>query len=244
MRRIILFFSMIALLQVSTPLFCVDQYIYPYPVLSLTGKAQIYKPADEFVLKIGVVTTKDTAQKALADNSKKIDKIIDALNSIGLAEGEYQTGRFSIQPTYTPYPKDPPPQWVATINGYQVTNTLVIQSTKLDLIGQFIDAAATFGATTVEELRFTLSDPEEFSHEAIEKATNSAMNKANTMAKAAHVNLGRLVSISLDEPGNANFSPVSFAKSMDINSIPTIEPGNVSLSATVRLVYEISGDGT
>jgi hypothetical protein len=241
MKKYFFLFTLLTLLQVSPSLCSYENIGYPYPTLSLSGKAQIQKPADEFFLKIGVVTVKETAEKALSENNQKIDAIIGSLISVGLKEGEYQTGRFSIQPTYTPYPKDPPPQWKATINGYEVTNNLIIQSKKLDLIGALIDAAGRSGATTIDDMRFVISDPDRFTNEVVEKATNRAMDNALYMAKAARVSLGRLLSITLNPQDNDPiYRPVNFAK-MDVGSVPTIEPGNVTISATVNLVYEIIG---
>jgi uncharacterized protein YggE len=200
----------------------------------------VQKPADEFYLKVGVVTAKDSAQKALAENSKTMDGLIGALMTVGLEEGEYQTGRFTIHPTYTPYPKDPPANWKASINGYEVTNSLVIQSKKMDLIGAIIDAAARSGASSIDDVRFVVGDMEEFAVEALEKATKRALSNAQAMAKGAHVTLGRLVSISL-EPANDDtpYRPMNFAKAVDGESLPPIVPGKATVSATVHAVFEI-----
>lgn len=218
-----------------------EEYQYAFPTLSLSSSAKIKKAADEFTMNISVVTTSETAKTALADNNEKMEGIIGALLSVGLPESDYHTGRFTIRPTYTPYPKNPPPDWQATINGYEVTNSLSIQSKKLDLIGGLIDAAGRLGATNIDDVRFSLSDPDMHLPEAIEKATNKAMGHAQTMAKAAKVSLGKLVTISLDTPQPAAiYQPVNFAKGVEMGSLPPIEPGEVTLSATVHLVYEIA----
>lgn len=241
MKRFILLFALVASLQLNSSLQANDDYSYPYPNLSLSAKAQIQKPADEFFLKIGVVTTKDTAKDALAENNIQIAAVIEVIRTAGITDGEYQTGRFSIHPTYTPYPKDPPPNWKSTINGYEVTNSITIQSKKLDIIGACIDGASKAGATTIEDIRFVLGDPEQYIHEAIEKATSKAIYNAQAMAKAAHVVLGRLLGISLETPPQTPiYQTLNFAKGMDMESLPPIEPGNVTLSATVHMVYEIS----
>lgn len=212
------------------------------PKLSLNGQAVLYKPADQMKLTIGLTTIGKDAETALKENSEKMQKIINELLSSGLTKSEYQTGQFSIHPTFTPYPKNPPTDWKPSINGYEVTNTIQVKTEKIHQIGALIDAASRAGANKIEDIQATLKDESNFWAEAIALATKSAIEYSQVMAEAANVKLLRLLSISLNETHVRPPPPQPMAnmlyKAAAEASTP-IEPGNIEIKAHVTVVYEI-----
>lgn len=212
---------------------------YEHPTLALSAQATLSKPADELQMKIGVVTLNDTAESALSENSVRMQAVLKNLENQGLTKKEYETANFSIHPTYTPYPQNPPPNWRQTINGYEVSNSIFVHTSQMELAGKLIDAANAGGANSIENIRFTWHDPRVYWNEAVSAATTNAINDANAIATAAGVKLVRLVSISLQNSATA--SPpgnVYFAKAFSAD-VP-IQPGEVTLTANVSIEYEIS----
>lgn len=126
--------------------FCLFASGQDVPKLSLSASAKIYKPADELQMKIGVITHAINAEDGLLENSTKMREIMDQLKIAGLDHDDYETNRFSINPTYTPRPKNPPHDWRQTINGYEIKNFILIHTDKLDMAGQIIDLANREGA--------------------------------------------------------------------------------------------------
>lgn len=207
--------------------------------LTLSAQAFIRKPADELQFKIGVVTLNSEADTALVENSIRMESVIKSLEAAGLERSEYETGHFTVHPTYTPYPKNPPDDWKPSINGYEVTNSILIHTSKLDDAGKLIDAANKGGANKVDNIRFTLHDPHTYRDEAIKIATANALSDAKAIASAAGVRLVRILSINLDSSSlqNPQESTLYFARGAD--GVPPIEAGEVSLTANVTVVYEI-----
>lgn len=213
----------------------------PIPTITLSAQGTIYRPADELQMNIGVITYKETAQEALDENSLKMNTVIESLKSSGLTNKDYETGHFSINPTYTPYPKNPPEDWKQSINGYEASNTILIRTSNINLAGKIIDAANQAGANNINAINFVLHDPRTYWDEAITLAVENAMNDAQTIAKAANLNLVRILSISLE--GNNQIAPKSgafSAKIMDYSSTPAIEAGEVTIKASVNVIYEIA----
>lgn len=211
------------------------------PKLTLSAQATLHKPADELQLTVGVVNFGDNAETALTENSAKMQEVIKAIEEIGLSKSEYETGHFDIHPTYAPHPKDPPPDWKPKINGYEVSNSVSIKTSKLDIAGKLVDAVNKAGANRVENIRFVLHDSRTHWNEAISAATANAISDAKTIAVAASVRLVRLVSIALE---NANVitprpNQIYFARAMASEVEPPIEPGEVTITANVSLIYEI-----
>lgn len=215
------------------------------PKLSLSAEATIKKPADELRMRVGVVTVAETAEEALSENSVRMEAVIKGLTDAGLSKGDYETGHFSINPTYTPYPKNPPPDWRQTINGYEVRNTIQIHTSAIDSAGKWIDVANKAGANTIENIHFALSEPRMYSDEAVSTAIGYAIHDAEIIAREANVKLVQILSITVDnsyvsqQPNNLYMAKASYG-----DSAPPIEAGDVTLTARVSLSYEISSNSS
>jgi hypothetical protein len=210
------------------------------PKLTLSASATIWKPSDELQLKIGVVNLGEAAEEALEENSQKMQGVIANLELIGMTKDDYETSHFSINPTYTPYPKDPPVNWKPCINGYEVTNTILIHTPKLDMAGKIIDMANRAGANTISDIRFGLHNSREYWTEALAAAGSNAVTDARAIAGSTGVKLLRVLSISLNQTQVSSHQPnVAFAKVAGADRTLPIEPGEVSIMANITLIYEI-----
>ena len=229
---------------------CVDAQIIQtpetkvIPKLTVKGRAELEKPADELRIDVGVVTEDEEASAALAANNKLMRDIVAALKKAGLSDDEFETGRFRIRPNYSPRPRAPEPGWRPRIVGFDVVNSLHVKTGRLGLAGDLVQAATSAGANTVDNIRFGLAEPRAHRSEAIANATSNAREDARTLAEAAGVELVRLLSINLDDaatgtPRIGAAAARGFARA-EGGSSPPISPGEVTVTAGVTLVYEIS----
>jgi len=230
------------ILSALFPICAVHAATHDVPQLTLSASATIWKPSNELQLKIGVVTLGVTAEEALNENSSKMQAVIHNLEAIGLDTDDYETSHFSINPTYTPYPKDPPPNWRQTINGYEVTNTILVRTPKLDMAGKIIDSANQAGANSITDICFSLRNARDYWSEALSAAGSNAVSDAQTIAKATGVRLARVLSITLNHTqiSSPKLNLASMAREDSAGNAPPIEPGEVSITANVTLIYEIS----
>lgn len=229
----LLFISSIGVLQVYA-----DEPFFPKLIVS--GSATLHKPADQLNIAISVVTQGETAEKALSANNAKMQPVIAALQKVGLIKGEYETGRFSIQPVYSAAPKNPPQDWKPVIVGYDVTNTLNIRTQKLELAPAIIDAVSSAGANQINNINFGLKDQQKYRTEAIEAAAANAIADAQALASAANLKLVRVLEANLDQPQvYPRAAKMSFA--MAEGSGTPIEAADVEINSRVSLTYEVSG---
>lgn len=189
-----------------------------------------------------MVTLGFTAEEALAENSTKMQNVIENLEAINLNKDDYETSHFSINPTYTPYPKNPPENWKPSINGYEVTNTILIHTSKLDMAGKIIDMANKAGANSITDIRFGLHNSRDYWTEALSAAGANAVKDAQTIAQATGVQLVRVLSISLNhtQVNSPQLNMACIAKAGAAGPTPPIEPGEVSITANVTIIYEIN----
>lgn len=209
--------------------------------LTVRGEAELKVPADRAVFNLAVVTEAATSEQALQANSERMEKVIDALQRIGLVEQELSSGQFTISPRWSPRPRQAPEGWRSEIIGFSVTNRLQVQTLKLDLVGKVIAVAVKAGINELRGLQFDLADPRQYRQEAIRIATARAHEDARVLADAADAVLGQIVELNLDD---ARALPIAmprgrFAEVATAGMTPPVLPGDVTVRASVTAVYEL-----
>ena len=151
-------------------------------LLSLTAEGASRRTPDIALFNAGVVTQAATATEALADNSRRMDRVIAALKRAGIAERDIQTSAISLQPRYSDPERDAqilarttgrpyvPPTEAAKIIGYEARNTVQVRVRKLGEMGKIIDTLIGEGANQVDGPNFTLDEPREALDEARREA--------------------------------------------------------------------------
>jgi len=108
-------------------------------------------------------------------------------------------------------------------------------------MGDILDAAASAGSNTVENIGFGREDQNAAEDEAMTKAVAEARHRADTIAKAAGVRIVGVYDINTSpvfRPG-----PVMFARAVgaaDNAAVTPVAPGELTVSANVTIVYELS----
>jgi uncharacterized protein len=214
----------------------------PVAQLTVRGTALLEFPADQVRMSLGVEAVAETAQQALQQNAARLMTVEKALREAGLEEGEYQTGRFQIYPEWSPRPRQAPEDWRPAIVGYRASGSLMIRSRKIDAAGRFMEAAIGAGAGRIDSLLFDLADPRAYRAIAVEEATANARADARALAGASRVQLGRVLSIQLEETAAIPRPQEMLMRTADtVTAAPQLTPGTVPVTAVVVMTYQISG---
>jgi uncharacterized protein len=210
----------------------------PVPSLEVTGTAEARANPDRATMDVAVETHGATAAQAASDNAKLSQKIADALKAKLGDNGKIQTGSYNLMPDY----RQRQGEMTAQIIGYRAVNTVTVETTGLDRVGALIDAAIGAGANRIDSVSFTLRDQSGPRNEAIAKAAADAVSQARALAAALGVKLKRVLHASTTaEPRPIRFMSMGAARmSLASASEPTpISPGQITVPATVNLIYEI-----
>lgn len=201
------------------------------PMITVTGTGTVEAAPDIATLTIGVTTQGDTAAAALAANTTSLAAVMERLTAAGVEARDMQTSNLSLNPNWSGYDSSTP-----TISGYVAANMLTIRVRQLDGLGAVLDAAVEDGANTLNGLSFGLSDPDPVLNEARKEAVADARARAELLAAAAGVKLGRIVSIS--EAGAGPDPMPMFRADASAADVP-VAGGELGLSANVTIFYEI-----
>ena len=127
---------------------------------------------------------------------------------------------------------------------YQVSNTISIETEKIERVGDIIDLAVAAGANSVSSLQFTLSQEKtaELRREALTIAVKKAQTDAGTVMAAMGKTLGDVHEVIVDEsyqpPVYYNQDSRYLQMSAGASKTP-IEPGAVEVTARITTGYVI-----
>ncbi len=205
--------------------------------ISVDAVGKVTALPDIASVSIGVKTEKKSIADAQKENSLKMNAIIEKLQQLGVAKEDIQTSQYSIDPAYD-YPDGK-----EILRGYEVRQDVDVKVRKLDSISDILASAASLGANQIGGIGFTIDDPETLRQQARLKGIEAAKKKAQDLAAAAGVKLGKVVGFS--ESSSSPESPVYYAKDMVTgmggasNPSPNVQPGSQDVIVNVTVQYEI-----
>jgi uncharacterized protein YggE len=124
------------------------------------------------------------------------------------------------------------------IDGYTANNSVLVTIHGVSSAGKVLDAASNAGANQVYGPTLSRSDEDELQAKALREAVGDAQKKAEALAAAAGVSLGRVTAITEGFSGGAEpyyAGDLRLAKSSDA----PIEPGTQDTRATVSVTFAI-----
>lgn len=206
--------------------------------ISVTGQAEVTASPDLAILAMAVETTSTKAADAATENAARSAKVAAALKTLIGTNDKITTRGYALEPRYESVKPGEPRE--PRIVGYVARNEVQVETHKIDAVGNLIDAAINAGANRVGALQFTLSNRNEPLRAALEKAGAEARAQAESIAGALGVKLKAVASAT------TTTSPIvqpryfeARAMAMEARPPTPIEPGTVSVSATLQVTYDI-----
>jgi uncharacterized protein YggE len=208
--------------------------------LAVTGTAEVAVAPDICFLSFVVETEhRKSAATAYRENNELMTAVSDAVKALGIEPRDIQTRGFSLSPKYH-WDDDRDKQ---VFDGYQASHTLFVSLRDTDKASSVLDAGVGAGATRVDGVSFTVENPKKYLAEARLEALRAARAKAEAMAGVAGVHLLKPISIVEQEPNSwyryAAQANVSLMAGAGAPSEASLEPGEVKLTTTVHVTFEI-----
>jgi hypothetical protein len=196
------------------------------------GEGKASAPADKVTVVLGVETRDVSATKAASENARLMNDTIAALLAAGVPESEIQTSSYSLSTS----PEEPVgSEMIGDHPEFIASNMVTFSLNNTTDVGEVLDEAVSSGSNRIREITFDLIDPRLQKDLALTRAIEDGARKAETAAAAAGVNLGRILEIS-EGYGYVSADSRSFA--FDVAT--SIQPGDMEITASVTMTYEIS----
>ncbi len=207
----------------------------PIRTVTVSGSGKVYMTPDIAYVTIGVHTEGYDATKAVAENNRNAQEVIDTLKSLGIDAKDIQTTNFSIYPQQEFDTEGKPTGKIK----YVVDNSVFVTVRDLSQIGEVLDETVKSGANSINGIQFDVADKTAAQAEARKAAVTNASIKAQELAEAAGVSLGQVITISEStSSAPAPMYDMRASVAMAESSVP-VEAGQMTLTIEVNIVYQI-----
>lgn len=204
----------------------------------VTGEGKVFVTPDIAKITVGVQES-GASLKTVQDNlNKKSAAITDAVKNLGVKKEDIKTTSYNLYPQYD-YQNSP-----NRLTGYQVSTTYEITIKDFDKINDLIVIATGAGANMEGGINFEINEvtKKEKLQEARSLAAVDVKEKAQGLASAAGINLGKVINIS-ESQGSNEIRPLPAmggAVTLDKLAVePSIQAGQTEINVMVTLSFEV-----
>lgn len=210
-------------------------YGAPPSGISINGEGLVKAKPDMATVQVVVDVSNKNVGEAQSDAATRMNNVMAKLKEQGVADDDIKTSQFAIYPQYDYTPG----REQGTLVGYRVVNGVAVTIKQLDKVGKVLDAVVAAGATRVDSVAFSIADPTPLQSQARAAAVKQARTRAEELAKAAGVSLGKVTSISESTAGAIpEFASMTKAAALGAGDTP-ITPGSLEIRVNVQVNYAI-----
>lgn len=206
------------------------------PHITVTGTAATAVVPDQAEIRVGIVVEKPTAQEAWDEDAGRIKDVVDAAKAAGVKPQDIATAGVNLFQEQQMV-RQPDGSSRSEPKGFRASHELRIRVTQLEQIGSLTGTLIGKGANTFGGVSFSVARPEPIQDKLRGDALRDARHQAETLAAAAGVKLGRLLSIERPDRVVA-VRPLVRARSAGPATMD-VEPGTETLSAEVEASWAI-----
>jgi uncharacterized protein YggE len=206
----------------------------PTRSIAVHGTGRVSVAPDMATVILGVAERASTAAAAQAQAASKMDSVLASVRKHGIPDSDIATVNVALSPVYDYNNGN------QRLVGYEAAQSLQVKDHKLGDTGQLIDDAVAAGATQVQSISLTVSDPAAAAAQARTAAVADAKSQAQALAQAAGVSLGAPITIvasSAPAPTPIPYAGVMAAPAKDATT--PIVAGTTDVVVEVDITYAI-----
>lgn len=230
--------ALLAVMAVGIPELSAADNTVTMRSISVTGQGEAAGEPDRAELSVGVQTKAATVVEASRQNQEVVDRMMKALDELGIDRKNIQTANYSIWPEQR---QDPRGNGEVAITGYDVNNMVNVTVDDIGKVGTILGALTGAGANSVQGIMFGVKDTAALEQRARAAAMADARLRAESLAKLAGVDLGDVQSISTVSGGGYPMPLMGGARFAvaEAVSVAGISPGQSSVSVQVQVTFAI-----
>ena len=198
--------------------------------ITVNGEGEASAAPDVAYVTVGVQTQSATAAAAVAENSRRMAAVLDAMRARGLGSRDLQTSGLSVSPQL-----DREQQ----LTGYQAVNNVIITVNEVDRAGELLDAALAAGGNRIGGLRFGIRDSAALHEQALADAVRVARARADALAGAMGLRIVGVASVA-ESTVSAPQPRAAVASSAAVPGAappPPVESGELRVTVQVRASF-------
>lgn len=206
--------------------------------IQVTSSGEVSAAPNKALLRLAVVSTADSADAARSQVAEEVASMRAALEELGVTDDQVRTAYFHIIAIHE-----------ETRNGTEIVGYRAAHGFEIDVdvessdlgnrTGAIIDTAVQNGANQIDDVQFTLTEEtrRQLRERALERAMTNARQDADFLATTSDLAITGVHSISTADVGVQSIE-LSLRETAADTGATVIEPGPVTVSATVSVTYE------
>jgi uncharacterized protein YggE len=199
----------------------------PPAVVRATGEAVVSARTDQTDLRLSVVSTGLSAERAGAKNAEKTTEVITRLRELLGQDANIRTVDYTSNKN--------------RVDGYVANNTIEVHVPDPAMASSVIDSAAKYGATVVGGMQPSALNEQNARAEALKQATVRARADAEAMAAALGMRVVRVLSAETVAAAPTPARPLLGSTELAKMHAPTpVEAGMEELRVRVSVTLEIA----
>jgi uncharacterized protein YggE len=203
--------------------------------LSVSWDGKAFAKPDTFIVTVLAEEKSKNTKDGFALVNTKIAQIKKVLLDNGIAEKDIQSNNISINPNYN-YENGK-----STIDWFIASHGLTVKIRNLENVDTILSSVSAIANLQIQTTSYDIDDKTPLYKTARELAIAKARQKAEDMAKASGITLGRILSISESQWYAQPMSNQYYARA-EMDSVAPgswISAGELEISTTVSITYEI-----
>ena len=217
--------------------------------INVKGTGEVTVAPDLICASINVNGVEKTYADAIKKSAETTNLLKEAIKRTGLEPSILKTTKLSIRPKHERYQDRK--GWKEKFVGFQYAHKLSLEfDNDNKILGKVLYELANFGGESTFNIDYTVKDVESVRNELLKKAVEDSKRKAEVLAYAAKVKLGKIQNIDyswgtvniytrpLDFGDNLRYKGVcydSVAGSYDVD----VDAEDITVEDTVTIVFEI-----
>ena len=220
--------------------------IAPTTTMTVSAEGKVTVKPDLAIINFSVVTQGNDPKNVQKINDGKMGAVVQYLKDSNIEEKDIKTTSYNLSPQYDyswcNLSSDSRIYCPPKISGYILTQGVEVKLRDLSKSGEIIGNLPGKGANEISSINFTIDDMDIPRIEARKEAIEKANNKAEMMAKAPGVKLGKIANIS-EGSSYTPYSPYA-TKSVDAYGLGSgeaspIQVGSNDITVNVSITYQI-----
>lgn len=164
--------------------------------ISSKGFSEKYVLPDTVVIDFSVITKEDVLKEATDKNITILKEVEGKLSILGIGKTDLSSRYFNTYPLYEYY------NGGRTLTGYEVINTIKIETDKVDNVENIVRVLTENDKVNIDNIFFTLTNKDGYEQELIEGAVNNAKKKAEAGLRSTNQKIKRLYSLYIGSNNN------------------------------------------
>lgn len=213
-------------------------------VISVNSRETVNVVPDIAQVVYSVRTEAQTAADCQRKNGESVSSVISGLIESGVDESSIQTSDFYMNPRYN-YSGN-----TAKLIGYEATATLTVSDLPIADLDEILSSSVDSGINTIQSITYMASDYDKGYQEALQKAMDTALQKAQALAASCGRNVGNAINITetsgysqarYDDNSRSNIvnSMMKMEAAEDLAATAGIMPGEINVEASVTVEYQM-----